>query len=293
MDTQQADITGTAPEPEPIEPPPSPPMNQPKPRSLPWPFIWIVFFFVGLMLGMVGKNYYLAQNVVIPTPAPISIPTPIPTPADETADWKTYSNAKYNFSLKYPPEFRTLSAQEAGGVIDLKPTTLLSIEKNNNSFPNPRLTIQDILLVEYIPNLATAQSCSSASGFAFNSTPLNYSKNINGQEFFYNSPYGGAAAGTHDFNVNYMTFNKRCFQIDFKHIESSDWNGPDDMKIANEEKQNSFKTLDQILSTFKFIGSTPTPSCRPRPACLDREPRCLIPETPDMCPRVINNPINK
>ena len=25
-------------------------------------------------------------------------------------------------------------------------------------------------------------------------------------------------------------------------------------------------------------------SCTPRPACLDTEPRCLLPETPDMCP---------
>lgn len=30
---------------------------------------------------------------------------------------------------------------------------------------------------------------------------------------------------------------------------------------------------------------TPTPTCIPRPACLDSVPRCLIPETPDMCPR--------
>lgn len=28
----------------------------------------------------------------------------------------------------------------------------------------------------------------------------------------------------------------------------------------------------------------PSGSCRPRPSCLDSEPRCLLPETPDMCP---------
>ena len=27
-----------------------------------------------------------------------------------------------------------------------------------------------------------------------------------------------------------------------------------------------------------------TPTCRPRPPCLDTEPRCLLPETEDMCP---------
>lgn len=41
--------------------------------------------------------------------------------------------------------------------------------------------------------------------------------------------------------------------------------------------------FDQILSTFKFIDST----CKPRPACLDATPRCLIPETSDMCPATV------
>ncbi|MBF8249775.1 MAG: hypothetical protein HW400_376 [Candidatus Levybacteria bacterium] len=39
----------------------------------------------------------------------------------------------------------------------------------------------------------------------------------------------------------------------------------------------------------------PTPTCIPRPACLDATPRCMIPETSDMCPRATptpgNNPI--
>lgn len=30
--------------------------------------------------------------------------------------------------------------------------------------------------------------------------------------------------------------------------------------------------------------ATPTPACRPRPPCLDQTPRCMIPETEDMCP---------
>lgn len=30
---------------------------------------------------------------------------------------------------------------------------------------------------------------------------------------------------------------------------------------------------------------TPTPTCVPRPACLDETPRCMIAETKDMCPK--------
>lgn len=55
--------------------------------------------------------------------------------------------------------------------------------------------------------------------------------------------------------------------------------------IYSEQEYNekNKKVFDQILSTFKFLGSI-TPTCTPRPACLDATPRCLIPETPDMCP---------
>lgn len=43
-----------------------------------------------------------------------------------------------------------------------------------------------------------------------------------------------------------------------------------------------------IAPTPTVGQTTPVPSaeptCRPRPACLDAIPRCLIPETSDMCP---------
>lgn len=55
---------------------------------------------------------------------------------------------------------------------------------------------------------------------------------------------------------------------------------------------------EQILSTFQFTTKptpspkrlTPTPTCRPRPGCLDSKPRCLMPETADMCPRATPTP---
>ena len=39
-----------------------------------------------------------------PTPTPVPpTPTPIP-PKDETADWKIYTNERYGYSLRYPPD---------------------------------------------------------------------------------------------------------------------------------------------------------------------------------------------
>lgn len=40
----------------------------------------------------------------------------------------------------------------------------------------------------------------------------------------------------------------------------------------------------EFTSTVSPQTKTPAPTCRPRPPCLDQTPRCLIPETEDMCP---------
>jgi len=47
------------------------------------------------------------------------------------------------------------------------------------------------------------------------------------------------------------------------------------------------KLFNQILSTLTLLNIFPTPTCRPRPACLDATPKCLIPKTPDICPKAV------
>jgi hypothetical protein len=46
-------------------------------------------------------------------------------------------------------------------------------------------------------------------------------------------------------------------------------------KQNNLNKKNDNKAVQ--------LSPSPSPTCRPRPACLDIEPRCLIAETADMC----------
>lgn len=48
------------------------------------------------------------------------------------------------------------------------------------------------------------------------------------------------------------------------------------------DQEDGYSLYNQILSTFKF--TEPKISCTPRPSCLDSFPRCMIPETSDMCP---------
>lgn len=86
-------------------------IKQPKkPRKKPWPII------AGAVLILVavgaGARYYFDQKkdkttsdsikateVAKTSPTPSVSPSVSPTPADETANWKTYTNSTYNFSI--------------------------------------------------------------------------------------------------------------------------------------------------------------------------------------------------
>lgn len=50
-----------------------------------------------------------------------------------------------------------------------------------------------------------------------------------------------------------------------------------------EASQPNVPIATPTLSLMPLTQS-PIPTCRPRPPCLDARPRCLIPETADMCP---------
>ncbi len=51
----------------------------------------------------------------------------------------------------------------------------------------------------------------------------------------------------------------------------------------------SYSVFNDSRFTYKnnpapSASPTPVASCTPRPSCLDSQPRCLMPETDDMCP---------
>lgn len=50
------------------------------------------------------------------------------------------------------------------------------------------------------------------------------------------------------------------------------------------------KPVEICSSPTPFPKPTPRSSCVPRPACLDTNPRCLLPETENMCPRTSTRP---
>lgn len=81
------------------EPPPIPPASPKKPFPVVGIFITIFFLtLVGLIFYQQLQIQKLSQ--IEPTVTPTLAPT---LPPDQTASWKTYTNQKLGFTLKYPP----------------------------------------------------------------------------------------------------------------------------------------------------------------------------------------------
>ena len=95
--------------------------------------VFLAFPFIGFFLGLrfqemlyLAKGQEMEENLSIPrvpTSTPIAIPTVDPS---ITANWKTYTNTKYGFQLKYPNEWKS-SGEQNGRVGPLQETYTTSI----------------------------------------------------------------------------------------------------------------------------------------------------------------------
>ncbi len=90
-----------------------------------------------------------------------------------------------------------------------------------------------------------------------------------------------------DWVNNYGPFAYKTFDKDDKVFAIIANTYMEGAAASKEIEQLAKNTLEKMVSTFKFTESSPIPACRPRPACLDATPRCLIPETADMCPKLV------
>ena len=76
---------------------------------------------VFVLAGAVFGAYKLGQKQVYPelgegpTPTPVAVATPT---LDPTANWKTYTNEKYGYSIKYPAEWSEQLKCEGGTITD-------------------------------------------------------------------------------------------------------------------------------------------------------------------------------
>lgn len=174
---------------------------------------------------------------------------------DLTASWKTFEAATKDFEFRYPSTLYYLT------------------DDGENGF--------------YGGALINKKGISSCEGyldcfyldFERNTTPaMGDRQSIQKEAISLNGILWSRAYGENQTSVNGKYSDTLYYKRDNYYYSMSF--AADSKSLIDENKE----LFEKIVSTFKFTETSPTPSCRPRPACLDATPRCLIPETSDMCP---------
>lgn len=226
-------------------------------------FLFILFPFVGFYLGF---KYSSLLSQTDQTQQVAAQPTPT---TDPTANWKTYTNTGYGLSFKYPPDWEVKDPKKT---TDFETGIGLIPKNKDNALGTP------LYIIKYDnPNKLDLKSWRNEYN----------SKNILSHSFFPEQLEKTLIAG----KQTYLTEKGDCepnycylaiILVDDKIFMFYD----DSTGYSQEEIKINRTIFNQILSTFKFTNPIPTltPTCKPRPACLDATPRCMIAETADMCP---------
>lgn len=134
----------------------------PKQRALDYKVILLVSIFLALVLF--GAIAVMSKTKTQTSKPAAQTVTPSPTPTDETANWKTYTNSQYGYSIKYPSNYRIYTSgivQEATrsseiGISNLKDeNSVLTIhvdEKKHSSIEN--MNLSQIAEVNYVSNVS-------------------------------------------------------------------------------------------------------------------------------------------
>lgn len=201
--------------------------------------------------------------------------TPTPTP-DPTANWKTYTNSQYSFQLKYPYHWDVKENTKYGFVMFTPPGADFFANNNNDDpigsgkFPSVYANVINTSFDDILHQMDDPNHCASGKEKIIttdNTTALFcYDVGAPFSNIVIDIPLNNGSQ-TLEFSLfyfledNFVEFNK----IHHSNVEPA-----------------TLQDFKQILSTFKFTDSqtsiTPTPTCTPRPACLDATPKCMIPE---------------
>lgn len=213
-----------------------------------------------LIITIILSTYLLQAKNPGPDCCLRKTPSPNIIRTNRDTGLKTYTSTEGKYSLKYPIAY-TLSDNTSSNTAQIYsniiPETNTNFRMTISFKPTNNQTLQQLINENKIcPDIPLAKGTQSV---------------INGNKAA--QIYLDTPCGTYPTTIVYTINNQTLYIISIETLSK-----------FNEIKQYT----DQIFSTLKFLDATtinPTLSCRPRPACLDSVPRCMIPETPDMCPK--------
>ena len=197
----------------------------------------IIAYFVG--------TFVTAKKVTL-TPTPSVLPSPVAT-IDPMADWKTYTNARLAFSFQYPNDLLITSQ---GPDQNTNTVFFVSSEAEKVKVEN---CIKQIECYSYPFRIMVNNTKKDANLSLENYLiKIGYSQGDDTQEVFVDGMRGlkinfeGVGSGSNIF----ISLGSESVV----HINTN----------AIQEEQANLKTLNQILSTFKFLEAGATPSATPQ-----------------------------
>lgn len=253
-------------------PPVVQPSNRPIRKTISKKLVTILLVVVAIFIAFYAGIYIFLNdqlNKVTHTGQALPTSPAEPTPVDPTANWQVYTNNDLGFSLKFP---------EGWKVTDESPQIRFTPE--NAPIPSglgTRLYGYEFIVSVDKKNNQTPEQFWSDKVTTGMRTPATENVTIGGAPGIVTS---NNSLDAHDTTM-YISKNNSLYTIQENYYMS-------DSDQAKKQFPKAEKEFELILSSFKFLNPNAVSTCTPRPACLDQTPRCLIPETPDMCPKEQN-----
>ena len=200
-----------------------------------------IFAEIAVVAIIIGAFIYASPKFKnSPQPSPSPAVSPSPSPVDETVNWQMYTNKAIGFYFKYPPYLIPNSL----GKVDQ--TELVSFAQDS----------KEKLLLSVLPNPQNIDLQKFSEKVKLQDTKREYSKaEINGYQALLlrtKWPCTEECEPNKIKNEQYhVDFKVNGFVVGFK-INTFDQSGG--TSVSEEE------WLNQILSTFKFLDSAPSPS---------------------------------
>lgn len=218
-------------------PVPFAPIPPPLPKSNIWVLITVgvMLFGGGIAAGLfLGKQLY-SQSIPTPAPSPISYPTPT---SDPTADWKTYTNSVYQYSISTPPDFVLQLCSDCQ-----PPEVEFSLQNSSNSIS---------LTIEYAHQFSITGNLSSKP-----SPTHNLKVTIQGKLYSPEEYYVVGEKSNYIFKIDDVSRNNQPSQISL----SGGYTRPEEAQL-----------ISQILSTFKFLDVNGSKTSSQRVNCTTPRP---------------------
>ncbi|MFA6919101.1 MAG: hypothetical protein WC244_03265 [Patescibacteria group bacterium] len=178
-------------------------------------------------------------------------------PQDETANWKTYTNTRYGYSIKFPMDFKA-EEQGMGGNFDAKPDSPVIFISNNkleltinpNILSSEESEIKGITVDKGFGYLARSAEINYANQefvkFSYLKKSYPFAELAGYMEGTINNTKGSKSYGDYYESYHLQTkHNSQFLQIDYRNVTPK----------ANRESaefQTGLDKLEKIITTIEF-----------------------------------------